>query len=122
MVVIIITFGFVLATILLHKQTIKACLIMRLSSEAVESASLSLEGVDDIEGSDGLSASVLGVGDGVSDDVLQEYLEDSSGLLIDEAGDSLDTTSAGKSADSGLGDSLDVVSQDLSVSLSTALA
>ena len=95
---------------------------MHLSSEAVEGASLSLEGVDDIEGSDSLSAGVLGVGDSVSDDVLQEHLEDSSGLLVDEAGDSLDTTSAGKSADSGLGDSLDVVSQDISVSLGTTLA
>ena len=95
---------------------------MHLSAEAVEGASLSLEGVDDIEGSDSLSAGVLGVGDGISDDVLQEHLEDSSGLLVDEARDSLDTTSAGKSADSGLGDSLDIVSQDLSVSLGAALA
>ena len=43
---------------------------MHLSSEAIESASLSLEGVDDIEGSDSLSAGVLSVGDCVSDDVL----------------------------------------------------
>ena len=93
-----------------------------LTSEAVKGASLSLEGIDNVHGSNGLAASVLGVGHSVTDDVLQENLEDGAGLLVDEAGDSLNTASAGKSADSGLGDSLDVVSQDLSVSLSTALA
>jgi hypothetical protein len=40
-----------------------------LDSEAVESSSLSLESVDDVEGGDGLALGVLGVGDGVSDDV-----------------------------------------------------
>jgi predicted trehalose synthase len=34
----------------------------------------------------------------------------------------LDTTSASETSDSGLGDTLDVVSQDLSVTLGTALA
>ena len=35
----------------------------------VEGSSLSLESVDDVEGSDSLSLCVLGVGDRVSDDV-----------------------------------------------------
>ena len=95
---------------------------MRLSAEAVKGAALSLEGVDDIKSSDGLAASVLGVGDSVTDDVLEEHLEDTAGLLVDEAGDALDATSAGKSANSRLGDTLDVVSQDLSVALSTSLS
>ena len=34
-----------------------------LSAEPVDGSSLALEGVDDIEGGDGLAASVLGVGD-----------------------------------------------------------
>lgn len=42
--------------------------------------------------------------------------------LVDETGDSLDTTSTSETPDSGLGDSLDVVSQDLPVSLSTSLS
>jgi len=55
-----------------------------LTSETVEGATLALEGVDDIHGGDGLPLGVLGVGDGVTDDVLQEDLQDSTGLLVDE--------------------------------------
>ena len=55
----------------------------RLSTETVESAALSLESIDDIEGGDGLSLSVLGVGDGVSDDAFEEGLQDSAGFLVD---------------------------------------
>ena len=73
-----------------------------LASEAVEGASLPLEGVDDVQGSHGLTTSMLSVGDGITDDVLKEDLEDSPGLLIDEAGDTLDSTTARKAADGRL--------------------
>ena len=73
-----------------------------LSAESVESASLSLEGVDDIHGRHGLSLGVLAVGDGITDDVLEEDLQDSTSLLIDEAGDTLDTTTASETTDGGL--------------------
>jgi len=79
------------------------------SAESVEGSSLSLEGVDDVEGGDGLSLGVLGVDNGVSDHVLEEGSEDSAGLLVDVRGDSLDSTSAGESADGWLGDSEDGV-------------
>jgi hypothetical protein len=65
---------------------------------------------------------VLGVGHGVADDVLEEHLEDTAGLLVDEAGDALDTTTAREAADGGLGDALDVVAKDLAVALGAALA
>jgi hypothetical protein len=65
---------------------------------------LSLEGVNDVHSSDGFSAGVLSVGDGVSDDAFEEALEDLSGVVIDEGGDSLDTSSAGQSSDGWLGD------------------
>ena len=42
------------------------------STESVEGSSLSLKSVDDIEGGDGLALGVFGVGDGVTDDVLEE--------------------------------------------------
>ncbi len=71
-------------------------------AEAVEGAALPLEGVDDVKSSDGLAAGVLSVGDGVTDDVLKEDLEDTAGLLVDEAGDALDTTTASEAADGGL--------------------
>jgi hypothetical protein len=42
---------------------------------------------------------VLRVGHGVTDDVLEEDLEDTARLLVDEAGDALDTTTAREAAD-----------------------
>ena len=41
-----------------------------LTAESVQSAALSLEGVDDVHGGDRLSLGVLRVGDGVTNDVL----------------------------------------------------
>ena len=93
-----------------------------LPAEAVEGAALALEGVHDVEGGDGLAAGVLGVGDSITDDVLKEDLEDTTGLLVDKTRDTLDTTTTGKSANGGLGDALDVVPEDLSVALSTSLS
>ena len=86
----------------------------RSSSETVESSTLSLEGIDDVESGDGLSLGVFSVGDGVSDDVLEEVSEDDSGLVVDEAADSLDSTSSGESSDGWLGDSHDGVLNGLS--------
>ncbi len=100
----------------------KRAWMLRLSSESVEGASLALEGVDNVHGSDGLAASVLRVGDGVADDVLQEDLEDSSGLLVDEAADALHSSSAGQTANGRLGDSGNVVAQNLAVTLGASLS
>ena len=92
------------------------------AAESVEGASLPLEGVDDVHGSDGLSLGVLGVGDCVTDHVLQEGLEDAAGLLVDEARDTLDSSTAGETTDGWLGDALDVVSQNLPVTLGASLS
>ena len=81
-----------------------------------------LEGVDDVHGGDGLPLGVFGVGDGVPDDVLKEYLEDASGLFVDESGDTLDSSTSGQTTDGGLGDTLDVITQHLSVTLSAPLS
>ena len=80
---------------------------IRSSSETVKGSTLSLKSIDDIEGGDGLSLGVLGVADGISDNVLEEASEDNSGLVIDEGADSLDSTSSGESSDSLLGDTED---------------
>ena len=114
--------GFVLRSKQNRSLDDRAPLARRLSAEAVEGLSLSLEGVDDVHGRDGLAAGVLGVGDGVTDDVLEEDLEDAAGLLVDETGDTLDTATTGETADGGLGDALDVVAKDLSVTLGAALS
>uniref|UniRef100_A0A8R7QI26 Uncharacterized protein n=1 Tax=Triticum urartu TaxID=4572 RepID=A0A8R7QI26_TRIUA len=92
------------------------------ASESVEGASLSLEGVDDVHGGDGLAAGVLGVGDGVADDVLEEDLEHAAGLLVDEPGDALHAAPPRETPDGRLGDALDVVAQHLPVALGAALA
>ena len=67
---------------------------MSLTSESVQGASLPLEGIDNIHSGDGLPLGVFGVGDGIPDDVLKENLEDTTSLLIDQARDTLDTTTA----------------------------
>ena len=58
---------------------------------------------------------MLGVGDRVTDDALEEELEASSGLVVDESRDTLDTTSSGQTSDCRLGNSGAVVSQDLGI-------
>ena len=83
---------------------------------------LALQSVDNVEGSDGLSLGVLSVGDGITDDTLEEGLENTTGLLVDHGRDTLDTTTTRETADSGLGDTLDVVTQNLTVTLGTTLA
>merc|ERR1711973_415900 len=79
------------------------------TAEAVESPALPLESVDHVHSGDSLPLGVLGVGDGIPDDILQKYLEHSPGLLVDQSRDSLDSSPAGQPPDGGLGDALDVV-------------
>merc|ERR1719209_2572709 len=93
-----------------------------LASEAVQSASLPLQGIDHIHSGDGLPLGVFGVGDSVPDNVLKENLEDATSLLVDEARDPLDSSPPRETTDGGLGDALDVVSQHLSVTLSASLS
>ena len=99
-----------------------SCGIRCLTSESVEGTSLPLESVDDVHGGHGLPLGVLGVGDSISDHVLQENLEYSSGLLVDQSGDTLDSTSAGQTTDGGLGDTLDVITKYLPVALGAPLS
>merc|ERR550517_2349027 len=94
----------------------------RLSSKAIQSTPLPLESIDNIHSSNGLPLGMLGVGDGVPDHVLQEHLQDTPGLLVDQARDSLDATHSCKSSDGRLRDALDVVPQDFPVSLGSSLA
>ena len=94
----------------------------RLTSETVEGTALSLESIDDVHGSDGLSLGVLSVGDGVANDVLEENLQNTASLFVDEARDTFHTTTAGQTTNRGLRDALDVVSQHLPVSLGATLA
>ena len=96
--------------------------ILNLSAETVEGATLPLESVNHVHGGDGFPLGVFGVGDSVSDHILKENLENSTGLLVDESGDTLDSTTTRQPPDGGLGDALDVVSQHLPVTLSASLS
>ena len=95
---------------------------MSLTAESIEGTALPLEGIDDIHSGDSLPLGVFGVGDGITDDVLKEDLEDTTGLLIDQARDTLDTTTTRQTANSGLGDTLDVITQDFAMTLSATLS
>ncbi|CAA6663275.1 unnamed protein product [Spirodela intermedia] len=86
--------------------------LRNLTTEAVQSPALPLERVDDIHSGDGLPAGVLRVRNSVADDVLQEDLEHSSGLLVDEPTDALHAAPPRQPTDSGLGDTLDIISQN----------
>ena len=54
-----------------------------LTTETVEGTALALESVDNVEGGDGLALGVLSVCDSVTDDTLEEGLENTAGLLVD---------------------------------------
>jgi hypothetical protein len=83
---------------------------------------LTLQGIDDVHGSDSLTTSVLRVGDRVPDDVLKEDLEDSTCLFVDETRDTLHTSTTSETADGRLGDALDVVTKDFAMTLGSSLS
>jgi hypothetical protein len=93
-----------------------------LSTKSIKSLSLSLQSIDNIHGSDSLSAGMLSVSDTITDYILQKDLQDTTGLLIDKTRDTLDTTTTGKTTDSRLGNTLDIITKDLSVTLGTSLS
>jgi hypothetical protein len=47
---------------------------------------------------------VLSVGNGVTDNVFEEDLENTTSLLVDKTGDTLDTAPTSETMNSGLGD------------------
>jgi len=59
---------------------------------------------------------MLGVGYRVSNHVLKENLEDSSGLVVDQSADSLDSSTSSQASNSWLGDPLYVLANNSSVS------
>jgi len=69
-----------------------------------------------------LSLCVLGVCHSIADHVLKENFENTTSLLVDQARDTLDTATASKTTDGWLGDALDVVTKDLSVTLGASFS
>lgn len=94
----------------------------RLTSESVQSTALAFQSVDDVHGCDCLALGVLGVSDGIADHVLQEHLEDTASLFVDQTRNTLDTSSASQTTDGRLGDTLDVITKYFPVTLSAPLS
>ena len=95
---------------------------LALSAKAIQSLALTLEGIHNVHGSHGLATGMLGVGDGITNNILQKDLEDTASLLINKTGDALDTATTGQTADGRLGNALDVVTKDLAVTLGATLS
>ena len=70
-----------------------------------------------LTGSTGATAAIR-----IADHRLKEDLEDTAGLLVDEARNALDTSTARKTANRRLGDTLDVIPEHLAVALGAALS
>jgi hypothetical protein len=93
-----------------------------LTAETVQGASLAFQSVDDVHGGDGLPLGVLGVSDGVTDDVLEEHFKHTAGLLVDQTGDTFHAASARQTTDGGLRDTLDVITKYLPVTLGSSFS
>ena len=93
-----------------------------LAAEAVQSTSLTLESVDDVHRRHRLALGVFSVRHSVTDHILQEHFENATSLLVDQARDTLHTTSASKTTDGWLRDTLDVITKYLAMTLGATLA
>ena len=93
-----------------------------LTSETVKGLSLTLEGIDDVHGSHGLTASMLRVSDTVTDHILQKDLQDTTSLFVNQTRDTLDTTTTGETTNGRLGNTLDVIAKDLAMTLGATLS
>ena len=85
----------------------------RSAAETVEGAALSLQGVDNIESCHSLSLGMLCVGDRVANDILQEGPKHVPGLLVDEGGDTLDSSAASQPTNRWLSDAQDSLLEGL---------
>ena len=92
-------------------------LVCCLSAEAVQSASLTLESVDDVHSRHRLALGVLSVRHSVTDHILQEHFVNAASLLVDQTRDTLHTTSASQTTDRWFRDALDVVTKHLAMRL-----
>ena len=64
---------------------------------------------------------MFGIGDSITDDIFQENLEDTSGFFINQTRNTLDTTSTSQTTNGRFGDTLDIITQDFSVTFSASL-
>lgn len=104
--------------ILLACTTVK----LQLACITVQSCSLILDSVGDIQWAHRLTPSMFSVDYGVTDNIFKENLESTTSLLINKTADALHPTTARQAADGRLGDSLDVVTEYFPVALGPPLS
>ncbi|KAF7801846.1 histone H4 [Senna tora] len=92
------------------------------TSESIQGPPLPLERIHHIHGCHRLPPGMLRVGHRIANHVLQEDLEHSASLLIDQAADSLDVSSSCQSPSRRLHDSLNVVVKNLAMPLRSSLS
>ena len=105
-----------------HRSINQLSCVKHLAAESVKGSSLAFQCVDDVHSSNRLPPSVLSVGNCISDDVFKEYLENTTSFLVDQTGDTFNSTSACKASDRGLRDALDVIAEHLAMTFGAALA
>jgi hypothetical protein len=93
-----------------------------LTSETVQGVALTLQGIHDVHGCDYIYSCMLGVSGRVTDTILEEDLEDSMGLFINQTRDTLDTTTMSQTMDIGLSNTLDVIMKDITMPLGASLS
>ena len=94
----------------LNTPTAKSIIrVLNLTPKTIECPALPFQGINNIHGSDSLPSCVLSVSHGITNNVLQENLQHSSSFFIDQATDSLNSSSTSQTANCGLCDTLDVI-------------
>ena len=74
--------------------------------------------MNDVKFSDGLAFRMFGVYNGVVDYTSEETFENTTGLLVDGVGYTLDTTTAGQTTNGGAFNAIDCIAWDFAVPLS----
>merc|ERR1719499_1262270 len=85
-------------------------------------SSLTLQGINHIKRRYSLSPCVLCVCDRISNHLLKKLLKDTSRFIVYQSGDTLHASTSRKTSNRWLRNTLDVISQDFSVTLGTSLA
>ncbi|KAG8129683.1 hypothetical protein E2320_016338 [Naja naja] len=108
--------------VLLPKKTESHKAKGHLTTKSVQGTALAFQGIHNIHSSHRLPLGVLGVSHGIADDVFQKHLQHPASLLVDQARDTLHSTTTSQTTDSGLSNALDVISQDFAVALSASFS
>ncbi|KAB7499573.1 histone H3, embryonic [Armadillidium nasatum] len=89
---------------------------------SIRSSSLSFKSVDNIHSCNCLPLCVFSVGNSIPDDVFKENFEDTTSFFVNQARDTLYTTSTSKTTNSWFGDTLDVITKNFSVTLGASFS